>query len=112
MDFLRVCLRLSAVALLGLSAACADLQWHRPGVDQEALARDFEECRQIARVRAAREAWPFSLLTRRVAAFDRDGMPVVAHPPPHYTERFVLEQDYTRECMREKGYELVPADKP
>jgi len=104
---------LSAVSLFALLAAgCAQLEWHKPGAGPRALEQDLAECRQTARLRAAREAWPYSLLAPRVVGVDRAGRLIVVQPPPHYTERFLLEQDLARACMREKGYALVPAGKP
>jgi hypothetical protein len=96
-----------AVALV----ACAELRWHKPGGDAETLKQDLEECRWTARNRAAVEAWPFGLITPRVIGVDRQGRAIMLHPPPQHTERFLLEGDLTRSCMREKGYSLVPVKK-
>ena len=107
-------LRYAITLLLGAAAlaACAELEWDKPGAGPRALAQDLDECRQSARMRAVQEAWPYSLLAPRVVGVDRDGRLIVVQPPPHDTERFLLEQDLTRTCMREKGYELVPVTKP
>lgn len=111
--FIRAYLPLSAASIVALLAAgCAELRWDKPDASPRELAQDLDECRQSARMRAAQEAWPYSLLAPRVVGVDRDGRLVVVEPPPHDTERFLLEQDLTRTCMREKGYELVPVARP
>lgn len=111
-DFIRAYLRLSAVIVVALLAAgCAELRWHKAGGDAETFKQDVEQCRRTARNRAAVEAWPFGLITPRVIGVDRQGRAIMLHPPPQDTERFLLEGDLTRSCMREKGYSLVPVKK-
>lgn len=100
-------LLLSAAVL----SSCAELRWHKPGADIESLKQDLEQCRQTARVRAAREAWPFGLTTPQMVGVDRQGRTIVVQPYPRDTERFLLEHDLTRMCMNGKGYTLVPVEK-
>ena len=43
---------------------------------------------------------------------DPQGRPIVVQSHQRQAERFRLEQDLTCICMRGKGYELVPREKP
>ena len=97
---------LLAVAL----AACADLQWHRPGAKPEERQQDLEQCRQEARLQSAQRTWPAGSMPQ-ITGVDRQGRVIVAQPYSRDTERFLLEQDLTRICMRGMGYALVPAGK-
>ena len=95
---------LLAVALAG----CADLRWHKPGVDAAALEKDSRECRQLARLQSEHQAWSFGFAPGQVIGVDRAGRPMLLHPFPRDSDRFLLEQDLARSCMRGKGYELAP----
>jgi len=99
------------VLLAAALAACADLRWHKPGADAAALERDSDECRQLARFQAAHQAGLFGFAPARVIGVDRTGRLIVVQPFPHASDRFLLEQDLARFCMRSKGYALVPVDK-
>ncbi|HXF67898.1 MAG TPA: hypothetical protein VNK67_14525, partial [Burkholderiales bacterium] len=67
-----------AVALL--AAGCAELRWERPGTAAAALEQDLAQCRQLARLRAEREAWPAGLDGPRVIGMDRQGRLLVSEP--------------------------------
>jgi hypothetical protein len=106
-------LRLSALALLCVTAACAEMRWQRSGADEATRDADLEVCRQQARAQSARLAWPFPGDRSRMAAFDRAGRPVTTpYPFPTWldTDRSVLEFELIGDCMRSKGYALTPAE--
>lgn len=109
-----VYLRLSAVAVLCLSAGCAELRWHRSGSDAAALELDLKDCHQLARTGSAHLAWPFPNGTTRLVATDRAGRAVLT-PYPYATwldtDRSVLEFELVGACMRNKGYALARAEK-
>ena len=94
---------LLAVAL----AACADMQWHRAGAKPEERQQDLEQCRQQARLQSAQWTWPAGSMPQ-VIGVDRQGRAVAGQPYSRDNERFLVEHDYVRHCMRQKGYELVP----
>jgi len=103
--FIRVHLCLSVVASLGsLVAGCAELRWSKPGADAARLEEDLGQCRMEARLQAARESVPRILGPM--------GRAVVAQPRTRGTDPLVLELDLTSSCMRGKGYELAPVEKP
>jgi len=109
---LRAARHLVAAAVLGLSAGCTELSWHRAGADAAAIKGDLQHCRQHARAYSARFAWPFPDSGARLVATDRTGHLVVT-PYPYRTglenDRSVLESELVGECMRKKGYVLAPA---
>jgi hypothetical protein len=99
-----------AAALAVLVAGCAELRWHKPGVEAAMLESDLAQCRQIARLRAERESWPPWFEAPRIVGLDRQGRILVSEPHARPSERFLLEQEYTRACMRARGYELVAVE--
>ena len=105
-----VCI-VSGIGVTLLAAGCSDLQWSRQGGSAAALESDLGECQAKARFEASPLARPYGPDLRLVGV-DPSGRPIM----PYYTrldaERFLLEHDYTRACMRSRGYELVPAGQP
>lgn len=113
MDILRSnSMRLSAAILLlaALAAGCANVQWRKEGADQAALEQDLAQCRQEARQRADREAWTAGLPATRTIGVNPQGAPIAAYSYSFENERFVLEHEFTRSCMRDRGYRLAPAE--
>ncbi|MBI3043712.1 MAG: hypothetical protein HYY78_12905 [Betaproteobacteria bacterium] len=108
----RVYLRLAAIAVALHAAGCAELRWHKDGLVDAVLAKELAECQQVARLRAYREAWPFGLFPPYLIGMDRRGYPIAGYPDQREVERFLLEHDLVRGCMRGKGYALVPVEKP
>jgi len=102
---------LAVLPLLACSPGCADLHWQRAGADAATHGRDLDECRTDARLRARRESWPSMLIARRIFV-DARGFPFTTYPTTADTERALLEHDLSAQCMRNKGYELVPAVAP
>lgn len=100
-----------ATLLLAVSAAgCADLHWHKDGTDAAALGRDVDECRRLARAQGAQEIWPPGVTTPRIVGVDAQGRAIVSNPGPVDTNRFFVEHDLERSCMRDRGYALVPVE--
>jgi len=104
---IRVHLRSSAVAVVLVLTACAELHWQKPGVDAAVLDKDLRECTQLARLEARREELP-RLDSPLMIRADPQGRPVVVPSGTRDTERFLREQDLTGACMRRRGYALVP----
>ena len=95
---------LPAVLLLTFFfTGCADVQWQKPGADQAATDRDEQECTALAR-RNAQRSGPLAL-------------PPVGDPrfgPPMGTsqsDRLMQANEDLSNCMKEKGYRLVPEGK-
>ena len=99
---IRFYLRLSAVAVALHAAGCADLRWHKQGVDAAALDRDLG---------ARHEIGAFAPDTPRVVGVDAQGRPLAGAANRLGTDRMLLEHDLLGICMRGKGYELVPVEK-
>ena len=95
--------------MLLLTAACAELRWHKDGADAASLERDLAECRQQAQAQAERMAMPHAGTGPRIVGVDALGRPIVSQPERLESERFLAEQDLARHCMGLKGYKLVPA---
>ena len=111
--FIRVYLRLSAVAVVSLAVVgCAEMRWSKPGADSAKLEEDLAQCRGEARLQASRESLPRTPSSSPAIRADASGRPVVAPPASRGTDTLVLEQDLTGACMRGKGYALAPAGTP
>ncbi|MBI2509547.1 MAG: hypothetical protein HYV99_06170 [Betaproteobacteria bacterium] len=97
-----------AALLAAALGACADVRWHKPGAGAAELDRELGQCRQEARFRSAREAGlPGSALPQTIVV-DPQGRTIAVQPRSPDSERFLLEHDLMRLCMRQKGYELAP----
>ena len=86
-----------------LLAACADMDWTRPGADKAATSNDLEDCRAVALGRST---------TQAVAAergTTTSGVIAPARPSGTANERFIAEHEAVRQCMTAKGYQLTPA---
>lgn len=105
-----VCRRISAALLiLGSAVACTPLEWRKDGADAATLERDTGECQSQAISRAQHEAPLFGLPRPPVVGMDTRGRVVTGHAGRYDTDRAMLEHDFMRACMRERGYELAPA---
>ena len=92
---------LAGIALL---SACAPLHWHKAGATTAARDRDVAECTGEARFAARRQS-PVLQSAPRVIV-DRQRRAVAVEAPRDDNERFLLEHDLMRDCMRQRGYEL------
>jgi hypothetical protein len=99
-----------AVMVVMLAAGCANLQWHKPEADADALARDIEECRQSARAQAQRETLPRAFTSPLPITADRRGQVAAGPSSSRDADVLLLEQNLTRACMENKGYRLAPAE--
>ena len=106
-----VYLRLSAIAVAALIAGCAPLHWHKEGADTATLERDQAECRDQARLRARSEAPLFGQPPPAPVGMDSRGRAVTGRAARYDTDRALIEHDLTRDCMRERGYDLAPVRK-
>ena len=99
-------------------AGCTPMQWTRDGAvpPTEALEQDSASCRQQAWREAQFRYWAYQPLTPYVTR-DAFGRRFVAWPygPFAYApfgDPFFEETRLADFCMRAKGYELVPVEKP
>jgi len=103
---------LSAAALAAIFAAgCSQLRWHKDGADPAVLERDLTECQDNARLRARHEAPLFGQAPPAPVGMDVRGRVVTGNAGRYDTDRALMENDFTRACMRDKGYELAPVEK-
>lgn len=96
------------LAVIALLAGCAPLNWHKAGATAEARDRDVAECTGEARFAARRQS-PVLQSAPRVIV-NRQGRTVAVEAPRDDNERFLLEHDLMRDCMRQRGYELQAPD--
>ena len=94
----RTALPLFAVALLAL-AACGDMRWAREGGDEAALAEDLAACRRLAQSKVGNFGAP------------GPGDPRFGITGPSQADLRMQEAQAAGQCMRGKGYSLVPAGK-
>ena len=93
-----------AVVLATLVQGCSsNMQWTKPGADPSAVARDSEQCREVALRRATIPVAPAgsseAMSDRRTGGLSTSG---------GSNERFVAEQEEVRRCMLKRGYQLTP----
>lgn len=94
-----------------LLSACAPLDWHKAGATATARDRDLGECTTVARSEALRRA-PMQQASAPRVIIDREGRAVAVPAPRDDNERFLVEQELQRDCMRKRGYELQPRTTP
>lgn len=94
----------ASVAGLLLLGGCSTLEWHKSGVDTQQRDRDIAACTEKARGEALRYAVASEPVPR--ITVDQQGRAVAVREPRHDADRFLLEQDLLRACMRDRGYLL------
>ncbi len=102
---------LRALAVAVALAACAPMTWQRPDTSAEQARRDQAECRTIAFDQARGLALRHGLLHRRLFRW-RHGHTVFGPDPffdSPFDSPFYLRQELEYDCLRAKGYALVPA---
>jgi hypothetical protein len=104
--------RLTAVLLMFALCSCTALRWHKEGADAATRDHDLGECRNQARLRARQEAPLFGQPPPSPIGMDSSGRVVTGRAGRYDTERALMENDFTRACMKERGYGLTPAEKP
>lgn len=113
---MRCLLRFPLLPLLFL-AGCTPMQWVREGAvpATEVLEQDSASCRQQAWREAQFRSWAYRPITPYVSR-DAFGRRFVAWPsslyPYPFGDPFFEEVRLADFCMRAKGYELVPVEKP
>lgn len=103
-----------------LLAGCTPMQWVRDGATPaaEVLEKDSSSCRQQAWREAQYRAWAYRPywgpgFVRR-DPFGRSFIPwpYTSYPSPFYGDPAFEETRLADFCMRAKGYQLVPVEKP
>jgi len=97
-----------AASLLLAAAACASppMRWQKPGIAD--ADRDETECRDAARKEAVRRL-PYG---NGPPIFLYRGTSMLQWTQAIDTDRSYLEEELTRTCMRDRGFELVRAAAP
>ena len=98
--------------LLGLAACGAPPHWEKPGVDQAVSLQDRTQCRKAAQQEAFRYyttpfpiyGWGYGRAWRWPGGY-------------FWQSSFDSDRDFTENrlaafCMRSRGYELVPTERP
>jgi hypothetical protein len=98
------------VAVL-LLAGCAQGQWARKDTAEEQAQADLRACEDAAFKEANAVPYPYPTMGP-VILQDSSGRRFNVYPVGPFAdpngERFMREGRLARECMRKKGYELVP----
>ncbi len=104
-------LTLVPVAGFVLLSSCAPLAWHKADVTEEVRDRDATECAAYARSEALHRIPMPGLLLPHVIV-DHQGRTTPMYSFGHDEERFLLEHDLLRACMRQRGYVLQSPSTP
>ena len=95
--------------------ACTAVTWQRPDTDAEQTRLDRAECRVIAAQQARRLTLHRHLLYQNRLFRWRHGR-YVFDPDPFddgpFDSPYYLRQDLAHQCLKAKGYSLVPAPAP
>jgi hypothetical protein len=82
------------------------MQWERDGLALDTGGTDWNACRQQSFAYAYR--WGFDMFPRSYYGRDRYGRGISYFRPSPYPDRFLLEQDYLNNCLRSRGFRMVP----
>jgi len=99
----RVAPLLATLILTFFFTGCAELRWEKAGADPATTDRDDQECTAIAR-RNAQRSGPIALPP---VCDPRFGAPMGTSQ----SDRLMQATEDQANCMREKGYRLVPEGK-
>ena len=100
------------IFMAALAAGCSQGQWSRTDTAAEKAQADLRACEDAAfrEVSAVRQPYP---TMGPVILQDSSGQRFNVYPVGPFAdlqgERYLRESRLARECMRKKGYELVPA---
>jgi hypothetical protein len=102
-----------AVSTAALLCACTPMQWVKDDVTPEQLEQDSITCQQDAWREARSRAWYFSSLGpmpfRDPFGRRAFGSPFAPYGDP-FGDPYLEEGRLAQFCMRNKGYQLVPAE--
>ena len=102
-----------AIFLLAL-AACAPGQWGRKDTAEAQVQDDLRACEEEAYREANKVPYPYPTMGPAILQ-DSTGRRFNVYPIGPFAdpngERYMREGRPARECMRKKGYELVPAER-
>src|SRR3954471_4410351 len=100
-----VCMLVAGCSLL---AGGAHLSWEKPGTDPKAASVDLAECQRVARLDASRMALGSPIPAAPTVITSPSGATALQTAPlPLSTQDPTLAQQFTMDCMRDKGYALV-----
>ena len=93
---------IAGVALLG---GCAQLDWHKLDTTAKVRERDIADCTAQARSEARQHVTLVQPPGQRIIA-DNQGRATLVQPSNCLDDRFLVEQDFMRICMYQRGYVL------
>lgn len=96
---------------MALLSGCAQLEWHKTDTTDEARDRDAAECTAQARAAGLKQL-PMLYPHTPGLPTDRQTRAYPSQDSRLDSERFMIEQDALRECMRKRGYELQKHQSP
>jgi hypothetical protein len=96
------------VCFAALLAACAPMEWQKPGVDGTTQARDVDGCRRQARERSLQEINTRVYSQPYGTGIDPRGNATLAPPLAAEGDRAMMEQSLMQSCMSSLGYVLAP----
>jgi hypothetical protein len=100
-----------AAASFLLLGGCATLDWHKADTTPETRGQNLAAC--MAEARAEAQRWVPTLPPPGSGiVVDNQGRAVAVPPIRHDNERFLLEHDLIRDCMRKRGYVLQQRSPP
>ena len=105
-------MRPAAIAIfLLVLAACAPGQWGRKDTPEEQVQSDLKSCEDEAFREVNKTPYPYPAMGPAILQ-DNSGRRFNVYPVGPFAdpqgERYQREGRLARECMRKKGYELVP----
>src|SRR5712671_7214498 len=103
------------MAAAALASACTPMQWVKPDATAEQLQDDSIQCQQEAWREARLRSWyyrPFApVFIRGAPGRNFLGGPYGPYSDP-FGDPYLEESRLAQFCMRSKGYELQPVEKP
>jgi hypothetical protein len=102
----RCAAAVTAMLAMALLAACTPMRWERDGQALDYADTDWNTCRSQSIFRANR--WSFDPFPRTFIGRDARGRPFTAFRQSPFPDRFMLEREYLDNCLRARGFRLVP----
>ena len=101
-------IHLIALGQIALMAGCAQMEWHKANADHGTTDQDLEYCRQLARLKLAGD-FPRNSNMIPKTEINPSGLISFSTQSQGQSDRLVQEQSFANSCMKQKGYQLVPA---